>query len=214
MCPIWNSTIHQVALEASTSYSKYPSFPNAAERIKNLEKLSEAQFKIIYVIRDPVDLATSFYYHAMTSLEWGLGITQRLFDEDKLAHGLQSICAYSKHLDLYHRHFEPSRILTLHFEDLIHHSEATLNKICDFLELELKVKWESNLIHAHSSQGRIADFFEHYGEHVYPGLTREKMLAWKLSDAHREQIRTWAKDDSRILNDKYNLDTSHWTYGE
>ena len=210
--PAWDPEIHKIAIEASTGYSKYPQFPNAARRIKRLKNLTGAQFKIIYIMRDPVDLATSFYRHAMTDIHWGKPTVKRLFDEGKLSKGLRIICSYAKQLNLYYRHFNRQNILILHFEDLVEHSEIALTKICDFLELDQSSSWKPSLVHTHSSQKRITDFFEHHAEHVYPGLTPEKMLEWKLSDVHRKRIRNWVKDDIQILKEKYNIDTSHWTY--
>ena len=148
----------------------------------------------------------------MADINWGKQNVKMLMEEGKLAQGLQAICSYAKQLDLYQRYFNRDDILVIHFEDLIHASEITLEKIYDFLDLGLEYRWRPSLGHVHSSQERIIDFFKNHEDHVYPGMTPSRMLAWQLSEEHKAQIRDWVKDDICILKDKYNIDTSHWGY--
>ena len=54
---------HRWALEASTSYSKLPTMPNAAAYAWNLP----GEFRFVYVVRDPVERIRSQYLHSMAA---------------------------------------------------------------------------------------------------------------------------------------------------
>lgn len=56
----WDPSRHQVALEASPSYAALPRRPNVAERIAQVR----ADFRFIYLLRDPIERIESHYAHA------------------------------------------------------------------------------------------------------------------------------------------------------
>lgn len=53
---------HRIALEASTTYAMQPKYPNAAQRIAQLEN---AQFRFIYIMRHPFARIESHVRHLL-----------------------------------------------------------------------------------------------------------------------------------------------------
>ncbi|MFT6073183.1 MAG: hypothetical protein ACJAZ1_000089 [Yoonia sp.] len=145
----------QIVGEASTIYSLSPFFPQTASRIK--QHLPQA--KLIYVLREPVSRAYSYYLQIVKNYQNTMGDLQvhRSFEEcvmpsehahaaprDKIfstsnAHlpDHPDLCLagsdYVTQIEAYLAYFPPQQILFLKFEDFIADRAATLRQITDFL---------------------------------------------------------------------------------
>jgi hypothetical protein len=145
----------QIAGEASTIYSLSPLFPKTAERIA----AHIPQARIIYVMREPVSRAYSYYVQIIKNYQ---NVTRdpavhRSFEEfvlperragaaprDKVfsranAHlpDIPELCLagsdYVTQIEAYLAHFPPEQCLFLTFEDFVSDRPACLRKITDFL---------------------------------------------------------------------------------
>ena len=145
----------QVVGEASTLYSLAPHFGLTAERIK----AHIPSVKLIYVLREPVSRAYSFYVQLIKNYQNVTGDRQvhRRFEEfidpklhrtaaprDKVlsvanAHlpDTPELCLsgsdYVTQINAYLAHFPAEQILFLSFEDFVRDRASTVKKITDFL---------------------------------------------------------------------------------
>lgn len=161
---------HQLVAEASTNYSLAPHFPLAAQRIKH--HLPNA--KLIYIMRQPVDRAYSYYVQLTKHYQNSSGDRKihRSFEDfilpERRATAAPREKAFAKfdtqlpdvpdlmlsgsdyvlQIETYLKHFQRENMLFLKFEDFIRDSESVLLKITNFLgiaPLDMKDLGESDL---------------------------------------------------------------------
>ena len=114
-----------VRLEASTSYTKFPSVKNVPERIREYG-LSP---KFIYLVRDPIDRIESQYNFMLHHL----GGRPRGFDDPHLT----SLSMYYMQMERFLRVFpEKDRYLILDFDWLVSQPGEALRACTNFLGLE------------------------------------------------------------------------------
>lgn len=128
----YNAEIHSTAMEASINYSKIPSLPNAAERIFNMTQEEKIKFKLIYLIRDPVERIISHCTHDLQE-QWSIRYGHPII------HGIPypaiEISKYAMQLDEYFKRFSREDILLINADDLRKEAKQTLKRVCDFLEV-------------------------------------------------------------------------------
>jgi Sulfotransferase domain len=125
----------RIALEASTTYTMQPKYPNVAERIAQVRN---AEFQFIYIMRNPFIRIESHIRHLLS------GGHQARFEvlEEHLA-----FTEYAKQIDAYTRIFGRDRIHLLLLEDLQVDPHTELRKICQFLNIDPTYKFQSvNLV--------------------------------------------------------------------
>ncbi|MFT5868804.1 MAG: hypothetical protein ACI8TF_000912 [Paracoccaceae bacterium] len=111
--------------EASTAYSKRPTFEGVAERAL---RVCGPDLKVIYLLRDPIARIESQYRH-----EWGLGLEARPL---KMAAFDSTYLGYSRYdwqLAPWRAVLPPEQILILRIEDYLADRQAGLNQMCAFL---------------------------------------------------------------------------------
>jgi hypothetical protein len=118
---------HQLCGEASTTYSRWPTYTQAAERIA----LATPQVKLLYVLRNPVERLYSFYGHRMRErvtcdLHTFLAETPEAIDSGR----------YMQQISRYLEHFPASQIEVLFLEDLVGSPRKLLTRVGEFLGLE------------------------------------------------------------------------------
>lgn len=214
----FNPQVHNLALEGSTHYTKVPYFPNAAERIASVE---EANFKFIYIIRNPIDRIESHYAHLITSettkdeLEarsYSLKIFPRMIDTSR----------YAMQIEQYYNRFPRDSILLLDFDDLKKNSQQLLVETCDFLEIDSKFKF-SPIKHANKSKGKAID--GSLWRHVEPAarnwpkipkkvfrkiFSQQLSQKYKLTESQKELILKELKEDILKLNQEFGFNTANW----
>lgn len=161
---------HQVVGEASTIYTLSPHFPRTAQRIKQ----HTPDAKLIYMMRQPVARAYSYYVQVLKNYQNGTGDRgfHRSFEEcifpeqHNRSAGREKVFApfdahlpdvpelmlsgsdYLQQIRQYLEHFDKSQFLFLKFEDYKTNPEAVLLKITNFLgiaPLDMKDLGESDL---------------------------------------------------------------------
>jgi Sulfotransferase family len=122
----------QLCLEASTSYTRCPQHPDAARRLRRVCP----QAKLIYLMRHPVERAFSHFVHRYTKELYRGRPIDRTFDQHVLE---DQMCLdssdYRLQIGRVLEHFPRSQLLFLFTHELAHHEAATLERVCEFLEL-------------------------------------------------------------------------------
>jgi hypothetical protein len=114
--------------EASVTYSMRSCFPGVPERVRAV--MPEA--RLIYVLRHPVERMRSHYLHACAQRTEGRDADTALTRNLDYFHTSR----YSYQLDAWLEHFPRVQLLVLTADDLRHDREATLARVCDFLDLD------------------------------------------------------------------------------
>lgn len=148
---------NQLVAEASTNYTLAPHFPLTAKRIKH--HLPNA--KLIYIMRQPVDRAYSYYVQLTKHYQNASGDRKvhRSFEDFILPERrataaprekalasfdtqlpdvpelMLSGSDYVHQIETYLEHFDRNKMLFLKFEDFTRAPETTLRQITDFLDL-------------------------------------------------------------------------------
>jgi hypothetical protein len=111
--------------ESSTDYSKLPSVPGVAEKIKAYNP--DARF--IYVVRDPVERTISHYWHMAEHR----GETRAPLDAITHDPHYTDVSHYAMQLAPYLQHFGPDRIKIVTFEALKSNPGAVMRGLCAWL---------------------------------------------------------------------------------
>lgn len=136
--------------EASTHYTKLPTYPKTIERLAAL--IPDAKF--VYVMRDPVERLVSHYIH-----DWSQGVINCPIDEAIEKHPeLVDYSRYAYQLEPFVARFGRERILTVAFEDMTANPDAVLKRIAAFLGAEGEVLWKPDLDAQNVSAERIRKF--------------------------------------------------------
>jgi hypothetical protein len=113
--------------EASTSYTKYPRYQGAADRIAR--HLPNA--RLIYVVRDPFERIRSHYQHNVA-----IGQEERPIDEAVARnHVYLDYSRYATQIERYLEYFDRSQCLLVTSEDLRSRREETMRTVFMFLEV-------------------------------------------------------------------------------
>jgi hypothetical protein len=176
---------HQVALEASTGYTKMPAYPNVAERLKHLPQKKH----FIYIVRDPVDRIESHMAHNVAG---GENTLDRLFAEEKLAHYL-AVSSYAMQLDAYRAAFPDRQTLLLDFEDLKTHPIETVQMACRHIGIDAAFPFQV-----------IAP--------RNPRRSDKGASEVSLSPAQREMLKDKLQPNMRRFADDYGFDISRWGF--
>ena len=133
--------------EASTHYTKLPTYPRAVERMgRHLSSI-----RLVYVMRHPVDRLVSHYIHDYTEGTISSNIDQAIEKHPELiTYGL-----YSMQLRPYIDAFGWDSILPVFFERLIAEPQAELDRICRFIGCKSDVIWQTQLDHVNPSNQRL-----------------------------------------------------------
>ena len=216
----WNPTEHKIALEASVNYTKIPNFPNAAEKIATVK----ANFKFIYIMRDPIKRIESHYKHRYVN---GMESKERPLSEEIDSH-LISTSRYAMQLDEYYKRFPAASILLLNFEDLKTEPLNVVKKVCRFLDLDPDYEFQEvgKIEHIPGEQilddslwrslrslkplysmARLIPSQHKHRIHRFFGRTVKNP---KLSPEQRNFVLSELREDLRKLNLEYGVDLSHW----
>lgn len=205
---------HQIAGEASTLYSLAPFFGQTAARISQ----HVPQAKLIYVLREPVGRAYSFYVQLIKNYQNVTGdkAVHRSFEEfiDPTARAMAAprdkvlspanahlpddpdLCLtgsdYLAQITIYDAHFPPEQILFLRFEDFVANRSATLRQITDFLDV---APLGAEVFEEKSATRNISkEHFNALGTEIAVRSMRRRLgPLWALRGMIPEGLRDWAK---------------------
>lgn len=219
----WNPAEHKIALEASVNYTKIPTFTNAAAKIATVK----ANFKFIYIMRDPIERIESHYKHRYVR---GMEIQERPLSKEIDSH-LIAVSQYAMQLDEYYKRFPADSILLVNFEDLKNEPHNLVKKVCRFLDLDPDYEFEKLGTIERLPEEKIVD------DYLWQSLKNFKPLySWarllpsqpkrivhrffgrmvkvknpKLSLEQRNFILSALKEDLLKLNLEYGVDLSSWS---
>ena len=222
-CNLWNwdNNKHKIALEASTSYTRIPSYLNAAERIATINK----NFKFIYIMRNPIERIESHYTHGHAL---GFPETQKPLSE-VIDSDLITTSQYAKQIAEYYKKFSADSILLLNFEDLKTNPLNQVKKVCQFLDIDPDYNFQELDTRHNANEGRIGY------DPLWRSLRRIKLLRSmaqvisvkqkqmlhsffgsqiesniKLSPEQRNFILQELQEDLRKLSSEYGVDVRSW----
>ncbi|MGL5834106.1 MAG: sulfotransferase family protein [Waterburya sp.] len=225
--PDWNPKVHKIALEATINYTKYPIYPNAAERIYQLR--NKADFKFIYVVRNPLERIESQYTYELGSNR--ADKIKRFSDGDlEIETEFIETSKYAKQIKEYYKYFPKENILLLDFEDFKCDNAGTLKKIIRFLGVSDEYEFQDlNVIHNQTKSRVIDDKLWRSFRQIKPlrrvvnqtvpkktkqaihSLFGKKVTGnFKLSPQQRELVLRELEEDLLELKTKYNFDLSSW----
>jgi hypothetical protein len=136
--------------EASTHYTKLPTYPQTLARMRNL--LEEP--RLIYVMRDPVDRLISQYVHQRSLDEIQCGLEQALIRHPELV----AYSCYAQQLAPYVEAYGKKNILPVFFDRLVAHPQSELERVCRFIGYKGKVEWDEELSRRNASAERVRKF--------------------------------------------------------
>lgn len=217
----------QVLLEASTSYAKYPSFPETRDRLTAFTKEQGIELKLIYVMRDPVARIES--HHTYASSRWDArGLEEALGPDSHLV----NVSRYAQQLDRYREVFDRGDLLLLDFDDLVGKSDEVLGRICAFLGIDAGYRFsgldrphnESRgarvvrpvevLCARHPGLRKVAGAFPEGLRHtvrnaLFRRRVEEKARLTREQDA---RVRDLLRDDMARLHKHYGVDVAKWGF--
>ena len=221
----WKPEIHRVAMEASTAYTKLPSFSNAAQRIAHMSTNGHPRFKFIYIMRDPIERIESHHAHAQTD-GW-------LSNKASLKHGmvhkhLIEVSKYAKQIDEYYKRFPEQDIKLLVLEELKSNPLNNLKDICRFLGVDPGYEFKRlgvihNAIHHRITNSALVRLKQTNAAHKFSAvlprplketikvaLGRKQKDSIRLSSSQREQVLAALRPDLHRLQSVYDVDISRW----
>ncbi|XP_045170293.1 sulfotransferase 4A1-like [Mercenaria mercenaria] len=113
-------------------------------------QLREGKGRIIYIARNPKDVATSFYKLGVYGSE--LVEEHKTFDQfiDGFVNGTEYACPWTRHVLEYWERRNDGNILFLKYEEIVRDKPSTIRQIADFLGRELSSKDVDRIVeHCH-----------------------------------------------------------------
>ena len=177
--------VHKYALEASTHYAKYPTYKSVPERIKEYTKKFNINFKLIYILRDPISRIESHIAHKIAA-----GETSLLNYKDSMKHAIH-VSRYATQLERYQQIMPEQNILLLDFEELKQEPLKLVNKVVNFLNLDNEFEFQE-----------------------IPPKNKRKFRhgskTFHLSEQEKSNIRVLLQDEFERCRKDYKIDTSKW----
>lgn len=153
------ASLDQVRCDASTTYSKRPDIGGVPGRA---EKILPAGFKVIYLVRHPIDRIISQHHH-----EYFAGIVGPKIDEEVRRHA--RYVQYSRYNDQLRPWLELAgldRIRVIRFEDYVNFRQDVVTSLCCFLGLpSLKCDVDESAVYNKSQGKPIKTKFWHSLQH-------------------------------------------------
>lgn len=133
--------------EASTHYSKLPTYPRTLARLYELLP----NVKIIYIMRDPIDRLVSQYIHEWSCSNIRADINTAIDTHPEL---IQYSC-YTRQLMPYLKQYGAENVLPVFFERIKTAPAEELERIARFIGYQGEVSWKPNVARTNVSSERI-----------------------------------------------------------
>lgn len=118
----------QLICDASTGYSKLPDFPGVPERAV---KVLSPHFRVIYIVRDPIDRIVSQHYHEFIQGRVPQSIDQAVREDPRFI----NYSRYAYQIAPWIQAVGNSRVKIVRFEDYVASRQETIAGLCEFLGL-------------------------------------------------------------------------------
>ncbi len=127
------ATDSQLCGEKSTSYTKWPQYPNVAERMGK----ALPDVKLIYIMRHPIDRAYSHYLHRRTKeLHKGQPIDTSFEEHVRSDPMCFDASDYMTQIAQYLEYYPRESMLFLFSDEFRHDPRSVLDQVCCFLGLD------------------------------------------------------------------------------
>lgn len=179
----------EVIGEASTHYTKLPTYPKTVSRINDYL----GKPKIIYIMRDPIDRMVSQYMH-----EWSCGNINVSLDEAIDLHPeLINYSLYHYQLTPYLEAFGRERVLPVFFERMKNEPQTELERIAKFIGLHKNVEWKTDLPAQNVSRDRIRNFplYSLLIKNKYMTALRRSLVPKKLRNSVKKKFQMKTRPD-------------------
>jgi hypothetical protein len=133
--------------ESSTHYSKLPTYPHTAERMRT----AVPYVKLIYVMRHPIDRLTSHFLHEVTAGRISVGLEEAVQRHPELV----DYSRYSMQLEPYLRIFGQDAILPIFFDRLVEQPDIEFQRIGRFLGVAEPLRWDHGMKPQNVSRERM-----------------------------------------------------------
>lgn len=222
----WQPDIHKVAVEASVNYTRLSLIDvvNSAENIAKYKDI--ANFKFIYIMRNPLERIESHYAHGIAYK------SKKLPDStiEKIDREILDTSRYSMQIAEYYQRFSRDKILLLNFDDLKQNPLALMRRVCQFLEIDSNYKFQ-NLSSIYNNSGSKKIRINWYGLNIPMKAEIHRLLKQipsdyklfihslfgrqtdkpvKLSQVQKDYILKELKEDLLKLSQIYGFDISQW----
>ena len=226
----WDNNQHKIALEATTNYTKFTNYNymNAAENIAQIQKSTNANFKFIYIMRNPLDRIESHYTHSLVLKKGTDTFTKPL--HKKIDDETINTSSYAMQIEQYYKRFTPDDILLLNFEDLKNQPLKVVKEVCLFLNIDSNYEFKGlNAIHnVHNIKIGLPGWYSMKKNkliqstiRLLPPDNRETLRSIfgvkrndyiKLSPEQRKYALDMLKNDLQKLSSEYGFDISRWSF--
>lgn len=226
----WNPNLHHIALQAPTNHTRitHPDHVNAAKNIAAFQRKTNANFKFIYLIRNPIDRIESHYNHILAGAEH----TQKSLSEAIKQEALDT-SRYAMQLDEYYQRFPSDSILLLNTDDLKRDPINVVKGICQFIDVDDSYEFKGlNIVHKKGKERKIISnpVYELLRSNILVGATLKKLslnsraelgkIARSLFGKNPQRIRLSSDErndllkslsaDLQKLEQQYDFDLSSW----
>jgi hypothetical protein len=182
--PNFDPARHRYALEASVAYAKFPRNRAVAPRIRSFD----AQFRLLYIVRDPVDRIESHIAHNIAKGR----VTAK--DYAAMLPDALNVSRYAFQLDRVREVLGETPLL-LDFAELRDDPASTLRRCVDFLGIDPGFAFAPR-------------------EPSNQRPSRKGAEAFRLAEELRLRLRTELHDDVMRFRDSYGFDISAWGFPE
>ncbi len=169
----------QLKGEASTHYTKLPTYPETVARLAAV--LPEP--KLVYMIRNPLERMASHYIH-----EWTMGVIRGDLGQALVAHPeLVDYGCYGRQIAPYVERFGSERILLTSLEEMTRAPQATLDRIWEFLGAPGRPVWQEE----HARENVSAERFRRLPLHglIFANPVAAALRRTLVPQALRDRIR-------------------------
>lgn len=136
-----------ICCDASTGYAKRPDFEGVVERAN---AVLPAGYKVIYVVRHPIDRIISQHHHEHIE-----GLVGPSIDEEVRRHRrFVQYSRYAYQLEPWMESLGPERILVVRFEDYVSRRRETVRELLGFVGLAVEEEAETEGRVYNKSQGK------------------------------------------------------------
>ena len=166
----------------------------------------DANFKFIYLLRNPLERIESHYDHGVDQGWIKHPLTQLLAERDN---NLVGISKYATQLAQYSARFSANQIKLVAFEDLKHNPNETLRDLCEFLAIDADFTFTAK---AHNGrEERKYWSYLHRLKDQYPWL---QALSRYLPKSARQQLMTLMTRQARAQQTKLTVAQRELLLGE
>lgn len=120
---------NQTCGEASTAYTKLPDYKNVPQRAV---KILKQNFKVIYIVREPVARIISHHYHASNQAQMDRDINTAIHNNNELI----NYSRYALQIEPWLEAIGPDRIRIVKFETYVEERIKTIVNLCRFLDVK------------------------------------------------------------------------------